>query len=176
MFKRVSKRIAKKEEEEALGLDADMKEVLGLQDTDSEESESSSNESDSHSEDSEADSDEASDASAGSTPVTGQKRRRTGEDEYISELAEDLEDETEDSDEEASDEGANDEEAINIPNTYSLTLEEFLNNPILRPEDDSTNTALVRCGTCIDQKLKNEKMVEVHSNSQVKLPNYYCCR
>ena len=42
MFKRVEKRIWKKEKEEELGLDSEMKEVLGLQDTDSEESDSSS--------------------------------------------------------------------------------------------------------------------------------------
>lgn len=42
MFKRVEKRLRKKEDEEALGLDEDMKEVLGMQDTDSDESESDS--------------------------------------------------------------------------------------------------------------------------------------
>jgi hypothetical protein len=38
MFKRVEKRRRKKEEEEELGLDEDMKEILGIQETDSEES------------------------------------------------------------------------------------------------------------------------------------------
>ncbi|KIK10009.1 hypothetical protein K443DRAFT_136083 [Laccaria amethystina LaAM-08-1] len=42
MFKRVEKRRRKKEEEEELGLDEDMKEVLGIHDTDSEESNSES--------------------------------------------------------------------------------------------------------------------------------------
>lgn len=42
MFKRVEKRRRKKEEEEELGLDEDMKEVLGFHDTDSEESNSES--------------------------------------------------------------------------------------------------------------------------------------
>lgn len=42
MFKRVEKRRRKQEEEEALGLDGDMKEILGIQDTDSEESDSDS--------------------------------------------------------------------------------------------------------------------------------------
>lgn len=42
MFKRVEKRRRRKEEEEELGLDDDMKEVLGVQDTDSDESESDS--------------------------------------------------------------------------------------------------------------------------------------
>ncbi|KAG6910828.1 hypothetical protein DXG01_007143 [Tephrocybe rancida] len=47
MFKRVEKRRRKKEEEEELGLDEDMKEVLGMHDTDSEESASDSDDSDS---------------------------------------------------------------------------------------------------------------------------------
>lgn len=42
MFKRVEKRRRRQEKEEALGLDSDLKEVLGLQDTDSDESDSSS--------------------------------------------------------------------------------------------------------------------------------------
>ena len=42
MFKRVDKRRRKKEEEEKLGLDEEMKEILGIQDTDSEESVSDS--------------------------------------------------------------------------------------------------------------------------------------
>lgn len=42
MFKRIEKRIRKKEKEEELGLDADTKETLGIHDTDSDESASSS--------------------------------------------------------------------------------------------------------------------------------------
>ncbi|KAG5638477.1 hypothetical protein H0H81_012409 [Sphagnurus paluster] len=42
MFKRVEKRRRKREEEEELGLDEDMKEILGMHDTDSEESASES--------------------------------------------------------------------------------------------------------------------------------------
>lgn len=42
MFKRVDKRRRRKEEEERLGLDEEVKEILGIHDTDSEESESDS--------------------------------------------------------------------------------------------------------------------------------------
>jgi len=42
MFKRVDKRRRKKEEEEKLGLDEEVKEILGIHDTDSEESDSDS--------------------------------------------------------------------------------------------------------------------------------------
>lgn len=45
MFKRVQKRQRKQEKEEELGLDSELKEVLGLQDTDSEESDSGSDDS-----------------------------------------------------------------------------------------------------------------------------------
>ncbi|KAJ6512950.1 hypothetical protein C8R45DRAFT_330500 [Mycena sanguinolenta] len=47
MFKRVDKRRRKQEEEEELGLDEDTREVLGLNDTDSDESDSDSDDSDS---------------------------------------------------------------------------------------------------------------------------------
>lgn len=42
MFKRVEKRRRKEEDEDALGLNEEMKEIMGLQDTDSEESDSGS--------------------------------------------------------------------------------------------------------------------------------------
>jgi hypothetical protein len=45
MFKRVEKRRRKKVDEEELGLDEDMKEILGMHDTDSDESDSDSDES-----------------------------------------------------------------------------------------------------------------------------------
>lgn len=44
MFKRADKRRRKKEDEEKLFLDQEMKEILGIQDTDSEESDSDSDE------------------------------------------------------------------------------------------------------------------------------------
>ncbi|KAG6900604.1 hypothetical protein C0993_007827 [Termitomyces sp. T159_Od127] len=47
MFKRVKRRQRKKEEEEELGLDEDMKQVLGMNDTDSEESASDTDDSES---------------------------------------------------------------------------------------------------------------------------------
>ncbi|KAJ7593341.1 hypothetical protein C8J56DRAFT_1045802 [Mycena floridula] len=44
MFKRIEKKRKKREEEEELGLDEDMKEIMGLNDTDSDESDSDSDE------------------------------------------------------------------------------------------------------------------------------------
>ncbi|KAJ3559845.1 hypothetical protein NP233_g11166 [Leucocoprinus birnbaumii] len=43
MFKRVEKRLKRKQREDELGIDEEMKEVLGLNDTDSEESDSDDN-------------------------------------------------------------------------------------------------------------------------------------
>jgi hypothetical protein len=57
MFKRVERRLKRREREDELGLDEDMKEVLGLNDTDSDESESDSD-LDSHGDIPDADSDE----------------------------------------------------------------------------------------------------------------------
>lgn len=50
MFKRVEKKRKKREEEEELGLDEDMKEILGINETDSEESDSDSDDQSSSSE------------------------------------------------------------------------------------------------------------------------------
>ncbi|KAF8529877.1 hypothetical protein JB92DRAFT_2860159 [Gautieria morchelliformis] len=52
MFKRVAKRARKREQEADLGLDEETKQVLGLQDTDSDESLDSNSDSESHSEES----------------------------------------------------------------------------------------------------------------------------
>lgn len=65
MFKRVQKRRQKKEEEEELGLDEDMKEVLGIQDTDSEESDSDSDDESSLGNHSEEELDHSEDEEAG---------------------------------------------------------------------------------------------------------------
>lgn len=58
MFKRANKHLKRKQEEEELGIDGDVKAVLGLNDTDSDESESDSDSSDDSSEDEAADDDE----------------------------------------------------------------------------------------------------------------------
>lgn len=55
MFKRVEKRIKRKKQEDELGLDEDMKDVLGLNDTDSDESESDVDDSEDDNQDIEAD-------------------------------------------------------------------------------------------------------------------------
>ena len=57
MFKRVEKRRLKKQEEEELGIDEDMKEILGMHDTDSEESASDESDSDDDEEEDDDDSD-----------------------------------------------------------------------------------------------------------------------
>ncbi len=61
MFKRVEKRRLKKQEEEELGIDEDMKEILGIHDTDSEESASDDSDSDSEGEEDQEEDDIAAD-------------------------------------------------------------------------------------------------------------------
>jgi hypothetical protein len=77
MFKRVAKRVKRKEEEEALGLDEDMKEALGMHDTDSDESESDSSEDDDSQSEAGSDGTEPS-RSLGLTIIDLVHRRKSG--------------------------------------------------------------------------------------------------
>ncbi|KAG6841443.1 hypothetical protein C0991_011113 [Blastosporella zonata] len=104
MFKRVEKRQRKKEEEEELGLDEDMKEVLGIHDTDSEESASDSDDSD-------------SDADEGS----GDEGVRQSDDEALGEDDLDIADE-EESEEEIEQPAITVQEALRDP-VYLISLE-----------------------------------------------------
>ncbi|KAJ7067115.1 hypothetical protein C8F01DRAFT_1120332 [Mycena amicta] len=71
MFKRVDKRRKRQEEEEELGIDGEMKEVLGLNDTDSDESDTDSEHSDSEEEDADnQDADASSDEDEELPPIT----------------------------------------------------------------------------------------------------------
>ncbi|TBU43761.1 hypothetical protein BD309DRAFT_1009562 [Dichomitus squalens] len=136
MFKRVERRILKKEKEEELGLDEETKEMLGLNaaDTDSDESESSSDEG----------SEEEDFIGAGD-----------GED------ASDTEADVMDQDEEPSDLGE-DEEDEDEDDGVSMTVSESLQNPLwhvsLEPE-------VKACAVCPGKILKNPVMVDVHINS-----------
>lgn len=167
MFKRVARRIRKKEEEEELGLNEEMKEVLGMHDTDSEESDSESEddgESDgSHDENSQ----EGSDAdSADIAPVAGRKRRRGERDEGSGsdEGSEDgsggeVSDENLEPDEDENDSGNEAE----IP----ISITEASKDPIYaiprQPEVEG-------CAVCPGKLLKNPRMVSAHTQSNVRIP------
>lgn len=143
MFKRINKRIRKKEKEEAIGLDDELKGILGMNDTDSDESDSSS------------DSDR-SDSDDGS------------EDELLSDSRDSpklklQEGEADDSDEEGNmeEDDSEDEQDDTIP---PMTISEALVEPLyaVRPGSDAR-----ACILCPGKELKHAKMVSVHVSSSV---------
>jgi hypothetical protein len=139
MFKRVAKRIKKREEEDRLGLDEEMKEVLGYHDTDSEESESASE----------------SDGESGEEASTSEG----GEDDEDHFLARGLKKTREE------DEQEQDEEAAGEDEEYAhISLPEALLNPIYTV---SLSSDVSSCVACPGKLLKNSKMVEVHRASKV---------
>lgn len=170
MFKRVARRQKRKEEEEELGLDEEMKEVMGLQDTDSSESESDSD-------------DDSASGSEGSvegkqspsrlSKIKGQKRKRgkeSDEEEQDSDLDEGIEgddveldgevdedDVEEDQDEQEEESGEDDEPTMSI----SAALQNPLHVVSLDPE-------IRTCVVCPGKLLKNAKMIEVHMASNVR--------
>jgi hypothetical protein len=166
MFKRVAKRVKRQEEEEALGLDEDMKEALGMQDTDSEESDSDSN--------SNGESDEEVEGvhsihACGDTHVHATTSSAKGSQASMDGIPkgdadEGMDSESEvDRDEEEGEEDAESEtsEVLNAP----MNLEEALRDPVhlisLDPE-------VKECIVCPGKLLKNTKMVEVHVSANVR--------
>ncbi|EPS96121.1 hypothetical protein FOMPIDRAFT_1062392 [Fomitopsis schrenkii] len=148
MFKRVAKRQRRQEQDEAMGLDAETKEVLGLHDTDSDESSSSSN-SDSESE--------------------------IGDDSAAEDLgAVDEEgDEDEDAQEDGSDEdesgGTDDESEVSGDEAPPISIQAALNDPlyIISLEPD-----IRACITCPGKLLKNSTMCEVHRSSNAHVRRF----
>ncbi|KAM5538436.1 hypothetical protein V8D89_007769 [Ganoderma adspersum] len=147
MFKRVERRIRKKEQEEKLGLDEETKEMLGLNaaDTDSDESDSSSG-SESNSEDHEQEQGLGEDEDE-------------DEDENANDAEEDVMGQDEE-DEEDSEAGSNDDEEDG--DEAPMSVSEALKNPLwhvsLEPE-------VKACAACPGKLLKNPVMIEVHMKS-----------
>lgn len=139
MFKRVQKRQRRKEKEEELGLDEDMKEVLGLQDTDSEESESSSDE--------------------GDSSQGGLSENESDEEDGQEDVAQMSEGEEEEEEEEDTESDEEDE----LP---PMSVTEAVKNPLYIVSLDPDIQA---CILCTGKLLKNVKMMEVHKASKVSL-------
>ena len=137
MFKRVEKRRRKKEEEEELGLDEDMKEILGIQETDSEESASDS------------DDDSNDGPSDGGEGVEFVRIEGAGDDEGGDE-------EDQDADEDDSEE----EEKEEDPN---VTVSQALNDPVYVV---SVLPEVKACIVCPGKLLKGVKMVQLHRTSK----------
>jgi hypothetical protein len=170
MFKRVVKRVKRQEEEDALGLDEDMKEALGMQDTDSEESDSDS--------DSNGESDEevegvhsiyaCGDAHVHATTSSAEGSQASMDSIPKGDADEGMDSESEvDRDEEEIEEDAESEtsEILNAP----MNLEEALRDPVhlisLDPE-------VKECIVCPGKLLKNTKMVEVHVSANVRFVSF----
>lgn len=149
MFKRVERRIRKKEKEEELGLDEETKEVLGLNaaDTDSDESNSSS----------------------GSESGSESEDRDGGlvEDQDASNAEED--DMREDEGDEEESEGQSDEE--DEEDEPPMSVSEALQNPLWHVSLESEVKA---CAVCPGKLLKNPIMIDVHMKSGVS--RYFTAR
>lgn len=136
MFKRAEKRIKRKEREDELGLDEDMKDVLGLNDTDSDESDS-----DVDSEDQSVDEDLEAD----------EEYDDNNHDEMEGYL--DQESDNDDSGDDDDDDGT--ERSL-------ITVEEALKNPIFIV---SLDPDIKECIACPGKLLKGQMMVETHTTS-----------
>ena len=146
MFKRVEKRIRKKEKEEELGLDEDMKEMLGMHaDTDSDESSSDS---------------EDNSENEGRGPV---EQGDEGEGDDGSEDEEEEHDEEAQDEEESGLESDSEEEDEEPPMSVSEALQDPLYLVSLEPE-------VKACVVCPGKLLKNPTMIEVHLKSGVRIP------
>lgn len=150
MFKRVEKRRRKLEKEEKLGLTEEMKEVLGMHDTDSDESESESDE-----------------GSLGEGSGTEDEGNAVMQDVEVDEEAlnvvaegEGDEDEDEDEGENEGDEDAEEEDHQRPP----LSVTEAIADPIYSL---STKSFLKACAVCPAKRFRDEKFIEEHRNSKV---------
>ncbi|KAI0649381.1 hypothetical protein C8Q79DRAFT_950242 [Trametes meyenii] len=151
MFKRVSKRIRKKEREEELGLDGDMKEALGINDIDSED-DTSDSDSDS---DSDGGSDDERSTRAQESGSEGEEEDEGTDDDRGNEASEDEEMEVAPEDE-------SEEESDSDEGDPPMSVSEALQNPLymisLEPE-------VKACITCPGKLIKNPVMAEVHLKS-----------
>ncbi|KAI0346163.1 hypothetical protein BDW22DRAFT_1352177 [Trametopsis cervina] len=145
MFKRVQKRVQKRQREEELGLDGDMKEVLGLQDTDSDESDSSSDEDGTDAESLDGD-DASGEAGENSVELPADTDEVADED--------DDEQEVEESEE------SEDEDADKIP---PMSVTEAVKDSVYIISLDPRVEA---CILCPGKLLKNRTMSEVHKASK----------
>lgn len=147
MFKRVEKRRKKQEEDEELGLDGEMKELMGLQDTDSDESDSSSEGG-------------SSDDEAGSEVAEESGDEEIDEDQL--EIGDKEDEQSEGDDAESDEESEGDDQP-------PLTITEALANPVYVVSLDPEVKA---CVVCPGKLLKNLTMAEVHKASQVRTVSF----
>ncbi|CAE6450711.1 unnamed protein product [Rhizoctonia solani] len=160
MYKRINKRIRRKEKEEALGLDGETKDMLGIPETDSDESDSSD--------------EEQSDSGSEESGVEGKVKlgtRRRGGPKQLSESGgsdvgilsgAETEDSEEDEDEDEEMVGSVDEDEDEPP----MTISEALKNSLYSIRKGSEAQA---CVLCPGKELKHAKMASVHVQSSSHL-------
>ena len=145
MFKRVEKKLARKREEEELGITEEVKEAIGLNDLDSSSDES-----------------EASSSSSG--PKISSKRKRLLDDDE-SDVGSDVGSEGQGSGT-SGDAEEDDEDEPGV----QMTIEEALHNPLYIV---SIQPDIRGCILCPRKLLKNDVMVSVHMKSQVRCASIY---
>ncbi|KAJ7227392.1 hypothetical protein GGX14DRAFT_419391 [Mycena pura] len=136
MFKRVEKRRRKQEEEEKLGLDGEMKDILGFNDTDSDESDSDTDSTDSESQAEDKDEE-------GIEKDGGDESNDAGNGEEV-----------DDEDEESSDDE---------PERPTISLEEALRDPVYVV---SIQPDVKACVVCPGKLLKTSKVLTKHRESR----------
>ncbi|CAE6420509.1 unnamed protein product [Rhizoctonia solani] len=158
MYKRINKRIKKKEREEALGLDDETKDMLGIPETDSDESDSSDEEP------SDGGSDE-SDVEGATKPLGARIGQKLGQ---LSESGgSDVESLSGMEDSEEEDEGEEmDEDVDEDEDEPPMTIPEALQNPLYSIQKGSE---VQRCILCPGKELKHAKMASVHTESSSHL-------
>ncbi|KAF8604158.1 hypothetical protein BDV93DRAFT_606188 [Ceratobasidium sp. AG-I] len=155
MFKRINKRLQKKEKEEAIGLDDEMKGILGMNDTDSDESDSSSESDGGGSGGGDSDAESEDELSEDAQDSAGLKRKR---------LEREARSSSEEEEEEDMEEGVNEDEADDtVP---PMTISEALVEPLyaVRPLSEAKV-----CILCPGKALKHAQMASVHVSSSTHL-------
>ncbi|CUA68534.1 hypothetical protein RSOLAG22IIIB_03572 [Rhizoctonia solani] len=156
MYKRINKRIKKKEEEEALGLDGETKEMLGMPETDSDESDSSDEDP------SDGGSEESDGEGKAKSGTTGRRRNPKvifeGADSDIASLSGVEMEGSEEDEEEAGDDEGEDQPPMSIS--------EALNNPLYSIGKGSETQG---CILCPGKELKHAKMASIHVESSSHL-------
>ncbi|KIJ52488.1 hypothetical protein M422DRAFT_43343 [Sphaerobolus stellatus SS14] len=164
MFKRIAKRQRRQEEEEELGLDYEAKQVLGLQDTDSDESDFSSEEESSSGNESDDDSMPEDTMDIDGLNMQLRKRDRGGQssshgEDSEKEEANGDEDEDEDEDDGGSENGDN---GVDAP----MSAMDALSDPMYDVPGASKTQDIRACVICPGKLFKNANMVKDHLESK----------
>lgn len=157
MFKRVEKRIRKKERDEELGLDGEMKEALGINDLNSDDESSDSDDSKDGSSDEDGDSEAGAELQEDGSDAEGSE---ADEDEDVGEMDLDV-GELEGLEEDASDADESEDEG-----EPPMSVSEALQNPLYIV---SLDPEVRECIVCPGKLIKNAVMGEVHIKSNVRL-------